>query len=161
MTGCVIRGDCLFAFGTLRLQTAPNKKPPETNFAGKLLWRGIQIISGEFRIMWPFPPDVDSESSGRAWPKCRSTEIDVAKTRNRYGLGAVAVPLQLVDDVVGYAVRQQLLRVFHDPAQPGTQAAWSSIEPIVGMSCMSAGKNSNGWTPVNILRCSQRVIFAG
>jgi hypothetical protein len=58
LTGCVIRGDCLFAFGTLRLQAAPNKKPPETNFAGKLIWRGIQIISGEFRIMWPFPPDV-------------------------------------------------------------------------------------------------------
>jgi len=65
LTGCVIRGDCLFAFGTLRLQAAPNKKPPETNFAGKLIWRGIQIISGEFRIMWPFPPDVDSESSRR------------------------------------------------------------------------------------------------
>ena len=27
LTGCVIRGDCLFAFGTLRLQAAPNKKP--------------------------------------------------------------------------------------------------------------------------------------
>ena len=66
LTGCVIRGDCLFAFGTLRLQAAPNKKPPETNFAGKLVWRGNQIISGEFRIMWPFPPDVDSESSRRA-----------------------------------------------------------------------------------------------
>jgi hypothetical protein len=66
MTGCVIRGDCLFAFGTLRLQAAPNKKPPETNFAGKLIWRGIQIISGEFRITWPFPPEVDSESSCRA-----------------------------------------------------------------------------------------------
>ena len=59
-------GDCLFAFGTLRLQAAPNKKPPETNFAGKLIWQGIQIISGEFRIMWPFPPDVDSESSCQA-----------------------------------------------------------------------------------------------
>src|ERR1700730_7290463 len=66
LTGCVIRGDWLFAFGTLRLQAAPNKKPPETNFAGKLIWRGIQIISGEFRIMWPFPPDVDSESSCQA-----------------------------------------------------------------------------------------------
>jgi hypothetical protein len=66
MTGCVIRGDCLFAFGTLRLRAAPNKKPPETNFAGKLIWRGIQIISGEFRIMWPFPPDVDSAPSQRA-----------------------------------------------------------------------------------------------
>jgi hypothetical protein len=65
LTGCVIRGDCLW-FGTLRLQAAPNKKPPETNFAGKLVWRGIQIISGEFRIMWPFPPDVDSESSCRS-----------------------------------------------------------------------------------------------
>jgi len=61
LTGCVIRGDCLFAFGTLRLQAAPNKKPPETNFAGKLIWRGIQIISGEFRIMWPFPPDGQSK----------------------------------------------------------------------------------------------------
>jgi hypothetical protein len=59
LTGCVIRGDCLFAFGTLRLQAAPNKKPPETNFAGKLNWQGIQIISGEFRIMWPFPLDID------------------------------------------------------------------------------------------------------
>jgi hypothetical protein len=66
LTGCVIRGECLFAFGTLRLLAAPNKKPPETNFAGKLIWQGIQIISGEFRIMWPFPPDVDSESSCRA-----------------------------------------------------------------------------------------------
>jgi len=66
LTGCVIRGECLFAFGTLRLQAAPNKKAPETNFAGKLMWRRIQIISGEFRIMWPFPPDVDSESSDQA-----------------------------------------------------------------------------------------------
>jgi len=66
LTGCVIRGDCLFAFGTLRLKAAPNKKAPETNFAGKLIWRGTQIISGEFRIMWPFPPDVDSKSSCRA-----------------------------------------------------------------------------------------------
>jgi hypothetical protein len=66
LTGCVIRGDCLFAFGTIRLQAAPNKKPPETHFAGKLIWRGIQIISSEFRIMWPFPPDVDSDSSRHA-----------------------------------------------------------------------------------------------
>jgi hypothetical protein len=57
LTGCVIRGDCLFLFGTIRLQTARNKKPVETNFAGKLIWRGGQVASGEFRIMWPFPPD--------------------------------------------------------------------------------------------------------
>jgi len=60
MTGCVIRGDCLFAFGIIRLKVALDKKPPETNFAGKLIWRDRQIISGEFRIIWPFPPDVDS-----------------------------------------------------------------------------------------------------
>jgi hypothetical protein len=60
MTGCVIRANWLFAFGTLRLRAALNKKQPETNFAGKLVWRGIQIVSGEFRIMWPFPPDVNS-----------------------------------------------------------------------------------------------------
>jgi hypothetical protein len=60
MTGCVIRGDCLFAFGTIRFRAADNREPPETNFVGKLIWRGVQIISGEFRIMWPFPLDVGS-----------------------------------------------------------------------------------------------------
>jgi hypothetical protein len=60
MTGCVIRAHCLFAFGTLRLRTVLNKKPSETNFAGKLVWRGMQVISGEFRIMWPFPSDAIS-----------------------------------------------------------------------------------------------------
>jgi hypothetical protein len=63
MTGCVIRGDCLFAFGTIRFKATGNKEPPEppeTNFAGKLIWRGMQIISGEFRIMWPFPLDAGS-----------------------------------------------------------------------------------------------------
>jgi hypothetical protein len=60
MTGCVIRGDCLFAFGTIRFKAAGNKEPPETNFAGKLIWRGMKIISGEFRIMWPFPLDAGS-----------------------------------------------------------------------------------------------------
>jgi hypothetical protein len=66
LTGCVIRGDCVFAFGTIRLQAAPHKKPPETHFAGKLIWKGIQIIFSEFRIMWPFPPDVDPDSSRHA-----------------------------------------------------------------------------------------------
>lgn len=58
MTGCVIRGDCLFVFGTVRLKPSGAKEPPETSFAGKLIWRGVQIISGEFRIMWPFPLEI-------------------------------------------------------------------------------------------------------
>jgi hypothetical protein len=55
MTGCVIRGDYLFVFGTVRFKASGDRVPPETSFAGKLIWRGMQIISGEFRIMWPFP----------------------------------------------------------------------------------------------------------
>src|SRR5437879_644767 len=35
MTGCVIRGDCLFAFGTIRFKASGDKAPPETSFAGK------------------------------------------------------------------------------------------------------------------------------
>jgi hypothetical protein len=54
MTGCVIRGGCLFAFGTIRFKAAGDKEPSETNFAGKLIWRGMQIISGEFRTCGHF-----------------------------------------------------------------------------------------------------------
>jgi hypothetical protein len=59
MTGCVIRGDYLFLFGTIRMQATRTKIPPETNFAGKLIWQGEQVVSGEFRIIWPFPVDSD------------------------------------------------------------------------------------------------------
>ena len=60
LTGCVIRGGCVFAFGTIRFKPAGDKEPSETNFAGKLIWQDMRITSGEFRIMWPFPLDAGS-----------------------------------------------------------------------------------------------------
>jgi hypothetical protein len=54
MTGCIIKSDDLFAFGKLNVQYDIEKSPAETSFVAKLAWRGLQIISAEFRIMWPF-----------------------------------------------------------------------------------------------------------
>jgi hypothetical protein len=65
VTGCVIRGRCVFAFGKLRLQCLPGKEPAETNFAAKLLWGDQQVTSVEIRITWPFPPDIDPHSTYR------------------------------------------------------------------------------------------------
>jgi hypothetical protein len=60
MTGCVMKGDCLFAFGKIRLESAIGETPVETSFVVNLVWRGLQIVSAQLRIMWPFPPtDVD------------------------------------------------------------------------------------------------------
>ena len=61
MTGCVMKGDCLFAFGKLRVGNFDEELSTETGFAANLVWHGLQIVSGQIRIMWPFPPmDVDS-----------------------------------------------------------------------------------------------------
>jgi hypothetical protein len=61
MTGCVMKGDCLFAFGTLRVGNFVEELSTETGFAANLVWHGLQIVSAQIRIMWPFPPmDVDS-----------------------------------------------------------------------------------------------------
>jgi hypothetical protein len=38
MTGCVIKGDCLFAFGKLRVGSAVEEFSSETSFVVKLLW---------------------------------------------------------------------------------------------------------------------------
>jgi hypothetical protein len=56
MTGWVVRENCSFAFGRIRLQYNPEKEPAETRFVAKLLWTGLQIFLGEIRIMWPFVP---------------------------------------------------------------------------------------------------------
>jgi len=55
MTGCVIKGDCLFAFGKVHIGGAAERSPAETSFVVNLVWRGLQIVSAQFRIMWPFP----------------------------------------------------------------------------------------------------------
>jgi hypothetical protein len=56
MTGCVMKGDCLFAFGKIRVGSAIEESSPETSFAVNLVWRGLQIVSAQLRIMWPLPP---------------------------------------------------------------------------------------------------------
>jgi hypothetical protein len=56
MTGCVMKGDCLFAFGKIRVGGVVEKSSLETSFAVNLVWRGLQIVSAQLRIMWPFPP---------------------------------------------------------------------------------------------------------
>jgi hypothetical protein len=61
MTGCVMKGDCLFAFGKIRVGSAVEEASAETSFVLNLVWRGSQIVSAQLRIMWPLPPtDVDS-----------------------------------------------------------------------------------------------------
>jgi hypothetical protein len=60
MTGSVMEGDCLFAFGKIRVGSAVEKSSAETSFVVNLVWRGLQIVSAQLRIMWPLPPtDVD------------------------------------------------------------------------------------------------------
>jgi hypothetical protein len=62
MTGCIMKGDCLFAFGKLRVGNFVEEFSTETGFAANLVWRGLQIASAQVRIMWPLPPvDADSE----------------------------------------------------------------------------------------------------
>jgi hypothetical protein len=56
MTGCVMKGDCLFAFGKIRVGSPVEKSSTETSFAVNLVWRGLQIVSARLRIMWPLPP---------------------------------------------------------------------------------------------------------
>jgi hypothetical protein len=61
MTGCVMKGDCLFAFGKLRVGNFVEELSTDTAFAANLVWHGSQIVSAQIRIMWPFPSiDVDS-----------------------------------------------------------------------------------------------------
>jgi hypothetical protein len=55
MTGCVIKGDCLFAFGKIHIGGVAEKSPAETSFVINLVWRGLQIVSAQLRIVWPFP----------------------------------------------------------------------------------------------------------
>lgn len=62
MTGCVMKGDCLFAFGKLRVGNFVEEFSTETAFVANLVWHGLQISSAQVRIMWPLPPvDYDSE----------------------------------------------------------------------------------------------------
>jgi hypothetical protein len=62
MTGCVMKGDCLFAFGKLRVGNFVEELSTDTAFAANLVWHGSQIVSAQIRIMWPFPSiDVDPE----------------------------------------------------------------------------------------------------
>ena len=56
MTGCVVKGDCLFAFGKIQVRSAVEKPCTETSFVVNLVWRGLKIVSAQLRIMWPFPP---------------------------------------------------------------------------------------------------------
>jgi hypothetical protein len=63
MTGCVVKDDCLFAFGKIILTSAVKKPSIETSFVVYLVWCDLQIVSAEVRIMWPFPSkDGDSEA---------------------------------------------------------------------------------------------------
>jgi hypothetical protein len=55
MAGCVIKGECLFAFGKIHIGGAAGKSQAETSFVINLVWRGLQIVSAQLRIMWPFP----------------------------------------------------------------------------------------------------------
>jgi hypothetical protein len=55
MTGCVIKEDCLFAFGKIHVRGAFGKPSVETSTVVNLAWRGQQIVSAQLRIMWPFP----------------------------------------------------------------------------------------------------------
>jgi hypothetical protein len=56
MTGCVMKEDCLFAFGKLRFANPVEEFSSETSFAIKLVWHQLYIVSAEIRIMWPLPP---------------------------------------------------------------------------------------------------------
>jgi hypothetical protein len=56
MTGCVIKEDCLFAFGKVRIGGSVKKSVAETSFVVNLVWTGLRIVSAQFRIMWPLPP---------------------------------------------------------------------------------------------------------
>ena len=56
MTGCVMKGDCLFAFGKFRFGDPVEGFSSETSFAIKLVWHRLQIVCAEIRIMWPLPP---------------------------------------------------------------------------------------------------------
>jgi hypothetical protein len=56
MTGCVMKGDCLFAFGKIRIGNIVEELSSETSFAINLVWHGSQICSAQVRIMWPLPP---------------------------------------------------------------------------------------------------------
>ena len=56
MTGCVIKGDCLFAFGKVQIRSAVEEPSTETSFVVNLVWRGLKIVSAQLRVMWPFPP---------------------------------------------------------------------------------------------------------
>jgi hypothetical protein len=56
MTGCVTKGDCLFAFGKIQVRSAVEKPCTETSFVVNLVWCGSTIASAQLRIMWPFPP---------------------------------------------------------------------------------------------------------
>jgi hypothetical protein len=56
MTGCVIKEDCLFAFGKVRIRGSVKKSSAETSFVVNLVWSGLRIVSAQLRIMWPLPP---------------------------------------------------------------------------------------------------------
>lgn len=56
MTGCVMKGDCLFAFGKFQVGNSGEEFSSQTSFAINLVWHQLQIVSAEIRIMWPFPP---------------------------------------------------------------------------------------------------------
>jgi hypothetical protein len=56
MTGCLIKEDCLFAFGKIRVGSTVRESSAETSFVVNLVWRGSQIVSVQLRIMWPLPP---------------------------------------------------------------------------------------------------------
>jgi hypothetical protein len=62
MTGCIVKEDCLFAFGTVRLLSAVEKSSAEASFAVNLVWRSSQIISARLRITWPFPIQLNQDS---------------------------------------------------------------------------------------------------
>jgi hypothetical protein len=60
MTGCVMKGECLFAFGKVRFGTSAEQFSAETSFVVNIVWDALEIISAELRIMWPIPPKEDT-----------------------------------------------------------------------------------------------------
>jgi hypothetical protein len=44
----------------LKIEVSAEKSSAETSFVVNLVRRGLQIVSAQLRIMWPFPPKDDN-----------------------------------------------------------------------------------------------------
>jgi hypothetical protein len=89
MSGWVIRENCSFAFGRVRLQWHPAKECTETRFVAKLLWSDLQILLGEIRIMWPFVPNEPGETAPE--PSGIAAEVTAASDETVTGVSRFAM----------------------------------------------------------------------